>query len=664
MRIDIRGRVQNTRLPHSNCLLPLFEAISNSIHAIQDARNGTGRIDVTIHRDTSQKTINPDQLLTAPVSGFTIRDDGVGFTDSNYASFDTSDSLHKAERGGKGIGRLLWLKAFDHAEVDSVYREGKKTWRRRFKFTLSEQGVTDYRREEHDGTPVTTVKLVGFGRKYRDECSRSAEALAKRIIEHCLETFVLSDCPRINLIDEVAGRTIDINALFRSEVTTSSEEFLIKGQTFKISHVRALPGHGHQHRIHFCAHNRSVRSEGLEGRVPNLEPALMTEEGRSFIYTGYVSGRYLDAKVLPERTDFDLLAGDGAMYPNELSWPGLLDDSIAKAAGYLESFTIEARQKKEARIRQYVQTKAPQFRSLIKHKPEALDRVPPGLSDERLDLELYRLAQEYDAELQVKYKEILESLAADPTDLDEHRAKFARFLEEWNEQGIAKLAQHVMHRKATLSFLASRLHRQDDGKYHKEESVHQIIFPLKATSDDIPSDQMNLWILDEKLAYHYYLASDIPFGAAEPVEVDSQRRPDLLIFNHPIAFADSAAPFGSVVLVEFKRPSRDDYTDDENPIEQVYRYIELLRSGKAKDRHGKPINLPANLPIHAYVICDFTPTLHKHAKDRDFLPAADAQSYFNFHRNHGAFTEIMTFDKLIETAQRRNAILFKQMGME
>ena len=60
---------------------------------------------------------------------------------------------------------------------------------------------------------------------------------------------------------------------------------------------------------------------------------------------------------------------------------------------------------------------------------------------------------------------------------------------------MSKLAKHVVHRKATLSFLDSRRELQSSGKYLLEDAVHKVIFPLKQTSDDVPPDKMNLWII-------------------------------------------------------------------------------------------------------------------------------------------------------------------------
>ena len=59
-------------------------------------------------------------------------------------------------------------------------------------------------------------------------------------------------------------------------------------------------------------------------------------------------------------------------------------------------------------------------------------------------------------------------------------------------------------------------------------------------------------MIDEKLAYHYYLSSDKSFDQIPVIDVKDKRRADLLIFNNPIAFADQKAPYGSIVIVELQ----------------------------------------------------------------------------------------------------------------
>src|SRR5262245_28101103 len=100
MKIDVPGRVRNISLPASRPLLPLFEAIINSIQAIEDAKQQSGAITIEVIRDTSATLLEIDKG-SRDIVGFIVTDDGIGFDDENFSAFQTSDTTYKAERGGK-----------------------------------------------------------------------------------------------------------------------------------------------------------------------------------------------------------------------------------------------------------------------------------------------------------------------------------------------------------------------------------------------------------------------------------------------------------------------------------------------------------------------------------------------------------------------------------
>ncbi len=116
------------------------------------------------------------------------------------------------------------------------------------------------------------------------------------------------------------------------------------------------------------------------------------------------------------------------------------------------------------------------------------------------------------------------------------------------------LARYVCHRRAILDFLHKQLSIADDGKYRREERIHQIIFPLRKTSDDVFYDEHNLWLLDERLIYHAFLASDKSLRSNPQVNTDSRKEPDLLIFDKACAFTTgSDAPFSAITIIESHR---------------------------------------------------------------------------------------------------------------
>lgn len=675
MDLDLIGRIANTKLPLSNGLLPVFEAISNSIHSVDDAKSKSGEIVVEIIRDNTQLgLIEGEPVFNQPITGFVVHDNGIGFTEDNYKSFRTSDTSRKRAKGGKGVGRFLWLKAFDCVRVESVFSSKGKLYRRTFTFSLSDEGIDSHKCEEVMGVEVkTTIRLEGFKLDYRQYSNspKSASTLGRRIIEHFLELFLLDTCPRIVVKDASEQSEVDLNRNFTAEMRLDVEhkDFQVKTHKLRITHVRLLAPQDITHAISLCAVNRAVRTEKISPYLPNLESPLTEPVGlRKFVYVGYISGKILDASVNAERTRFDIpdRLTEG-LFQDELCLQDILDAAIPKVKAYLDPFTAPLNEAKKERITHFVTAEAPQYRPLLKHKSDRIDSLRSNLTEAQLDVELYKIGQEWDLELRDKYRLLLLTQKDDnATTFETIRQRYEKFLAEWNEAGISKLARYVVHRRSTLEFLDDHLKLKANGKYNLEDAIHEIIFPLRATSDDVRMENMNLWILDEKLAYHYYLASDKQLDQVDAIDVDSKDRPDILIFDRPFAFAESGPPFSAIVIVEFKRPARDDYSerDNKSPIVQVYEYISLLKDGKAKDRRGRPITIPVNLPIYAYIVCDLTPSLQKQASNYQLTKTPDSLGYFGYHREHGAYIEIVSFDKLIEDAKRRNKILFDKLGLE
>jgi len=669
MDCDVRGRLRkfNLRLKHG--LYPLIETIINSIDAIEE-RGTEGRIDVHVQRDKLQATMKDDESHVAlgPITGFVIQDDGCGFTDRNYESFQTSDSTIK--KGGKGVGRFLWLLAFEGAEVESIYEEGGAWKKRIFEFRYTKDGVEGHRIEPTDERRRRTeVRLIGFKPEYRDATPKTIKTISRHIVEHCMELFVLDNCPQIFLHDAEEKSDYDLERMFKNEVliSKSSTAFKIKGKMFRLTHIMTACIPDADHRLCFCARGRAVVVETLKSKIPNLQRGLTIEgNGKTAFYSGRVSGDYLDDRVNSERTKFDLFDELELDITDELTFPEIREASLGAVRKELAPFLDPIQKEKEDRIRTYVQTQAPQYRPLLKHRGKELDDIPPNIGDAELDLELYRRNQRYDSEL----REVASKLLSPDKDgaYEGLKKHFGQFIEEWNDQSISKLAQYVIHRKITLSFLHRRLQIRDDKKYPLEESVHKIVFPLRTTSDDVPTEEMNLWIIDERLAYHYFLASDKYLDSLDKFNYTDHDRPDILIFNRPFAFADTppTATFPSIVIVEFKRPMRGDYNADDpdkNPVSQVYRYVREIRSGTAVDNHGRPITVYDTTRFYAYVICDLTLALRTIAEDAGMIPSPDSQGYFFFNRNLNTYLEVMSFNKLVDDAKKRNAAFFDKLNL-
>jgi hypothetical protein len=671
MHANVRGRVRNTHVPKSQPLLPLFEAIANAIDAIVDRfpDDATdGHIEIRILRDNTLFTgIQGDLSALDPIKGFSITDNGAGFHDANWAAFNEADTQHRAQRGGKGVGRFTWLVVFERAEVESTFVHAGNTTRRSFSFSLAnDEGVGEHELAEvPSGEQGTTVRLLGLRGDYAKNVPRASATIAQRIIEHCIEYFLLNRMPRTTLLDG-EQESIDLDQIYdRLVASTHRETVDISGIRFDIAHFMLHARSDLGHHISYCADNRVVRTDKIGSRIDNLPSTLGDEGGTSsYIYAGYVSSVYLDKHVNSQRTEFDMLPDDGFDLPGELSWSDVEDGILASVKTRLEPFTEKVRADKARRIREYVETRAPEYRYILKNRPEQLDAIPPDVSDDALDGHLHEIGRRYENDVKATAEEIFaESGLPDEDRLTDER--LSKWLEDANEVGKANLAKYIVLRKWVLTCLDKALKAQAPGHYSREEVIHRIIFPLRKTSDDLTYERHNLWILDEKLAYHHYLASDIPLNKVEPLQVESAMRPDLLVFfDQAIAVVDEDTPYNNgIVVFEFKRPMRTDYNGTENPIAQVLGYVEQMRAGKALTKDGRPINIQPSTRFYCYIVADLTPELVRQARFHNLQSTPDGCGYFSYHTGLNAYIEVIAFDKLVSDANKRNRILFDKLHL-
>src|SRR5207237_570870 len=126
-------------------------------------------------------------------------------------------------------------------------------------------------------------------------------------------------------------------------------------------------------------------------------------------------------------------------------------------------------------------------------------------------------------------------------DYDEYHKRFTHFLDEYNELGVSALAQYVGHRKIILEFLERAITIPDgERKYPLEKVVHQLVFPMQHTSEDIPYHEQNLWMIDERLTYHSFIASDKRLKSLRVLDSDDEQRGDIVIFDEKIIFSDDS----------------------------------------------------------------------------------------------------------------------------
>jgi len=655
--------------------MPLYEAVVNSIHAIEEAElpMSKGHISVQILRETPQSLdfeghVSDESRTKEPIIGFRITDNGVGFNHTNMTSFRTLDSEHKTYKGGRGVGRLLWLKAFKRVEIRSVFNStDTRKDQRTFMFSASE-GVTKETVNEgvKDELCSTSVHLDGFVKKYKNSSNKNAQEIASSLFEHCLWYFVREgSAPEIVVHD--LGEAISLNDVYDNYMTSSAvtETISIKNRDFSLTHFR-LSATTRQHAIALCAASRLVKEESLAGKIPGLYGKL-EENGIPFVYLCYVASEFLDEAVRSERTDFDISENVSELFSDDISLNEIREAVMRRSAEHLSEYLAKNMEKSKARVESFVSKKAPRYRPIIARMSDDKFGIDPGISDKELELTLHKHWAELEGQLLADGQKIMSPKVG------ENQVNYQQRLQEYlkTAEDIKKsdLANYVFHRKVILDLLNKAIQRDSDGKYAREELIHNLIMPMSTDSNQLIAEDCNLWLVDERLAFHDYLASDKTIASIPITDGKDTKKPDICalnVFDNPILVSEGDnLPLASIVVVEIKRPMRNDAKEGEekDPIEQALDYLDRIRKGSVKTASGRPIPHSEQIPGFCYIICDITPTIKKRCRMHDAVSTSDKLGYFFYHKEFGAYVEVVSFDRLVNSAKERNRAFFDRLGL-
>lgn len=673
---NIANKVRNTRLPRTKPLLPLFELISNSIHSIEEAKSkniikpNEGKIIIDCIRNGSQETL--EQLADIdnyPIHSFIVSDNGIGLDEENLKAFIEADTDHKIAIGGKGVGRFVCLKAFKELNIQSYFIENKATKSIQFDFKPTKEGFHNFLNPKINGiSNGTIIRLNNIKDEYIKALPKELATIAREIVAHFQLYFIRNTNPKIILRNQNRVQ-IDLDTLFKTEFKSDvkSGDFYIGDVPFELFLTKS--SEYQSHKIHFCAHNRSVITEGLYSKLVDLGKKPIEEDDFKFFYQAHVVSDLLDENVDTERIGFIFPDGD----ENEEDSVDINLSKVRRASlncieDLLSDYLGNVRDLKIESYKPLINEELPQYRSTMHFKAEEVKKLPPNLSKEQLDIELYKIEANW--RLEVKEEKIkLLSENKDVTTREDYRLKYEKFLSEFNEIGKSDLARYVVHRKTIIELLEQLIEKNGDGKFENEDLIHSVFFPIRTTSDEVPYDKQNLWLIDERLSYHSFLASDKTFNSIPQIPSNDTDRSDLLIYNEAFAFSDAKnAPHNSFTIVELKKPERDDYKDyddSKNPIEQSEKYIELLLEKKVVGRNGRVVEVDRRTPFYVYIICDIRPSLLKILERREFEQTPDGKGWFKVKSKfYSAHFEVMPFEKVLDDARKRNRILFEKLKIE
>ncbi len=453
----------------ADALQPLFEAVSNAIHATQ-ARFPTdvatkGQVVVTVSTDRKKEGV-----------WASVEDNGRGLDEENWEAFITTDTDHKIAIGGKGVGRLLWLDCFERISVISVFADGSGLKRRSFKFVLElDDQIKDVTiTEVTDATePSFHVRFDGLrSNGYLEKFPGRGNFVFQHLTSHFLPTFIGGRCPTISVHvgDESQIYPEAINEIVRRrepEIEMETEDYgTLKLTMMECDKVASADLKG-SHFIHFIAHDRTVHSQSIDAKL-GLKYFGANDDS---VFHGIVRGEFLDTNVNQERTKF-------------LFEDVVLDRIINDVCSpHIELFLEEPLAKLKGEQKKTIEEITATYPSVAFGDTEELQkRVPSGeLKGDAIYGHLARERFRRDERQAEKIRSVLTRLKEDRVDADTFAATVSEAGKAIEEAEQRSLTEYIVRRKVVLDFIEILLQkvRDDarDGAYQREDVLHSFICP-------------------------------------------------------------------------------------------------------------------------------------------------------------------------------------------
>lgn len=515
MKSNIRGIL--SQFKNATFLDPLFEAVANALDA------GAKKIEIELFEDKGGLDVNPKPLL-----GYSVTDDGEGFTKKNRAAFSELYTDNRKNIGGKGSGRFKSLVVFNHVDIDSCTGDECVSLR----FTREFDGEDDFTVHNKTCAKRTTLTFLGRGTRYtkKDFPSYSAKEVLDRIFDHFLPRIVLL---KPSMPD---GSMTVISPSGKKEHILYGDIHGIKESTFKVQNVSSdftirscvLQRPSRKSCAWFCANNREVEKVGELSGIENLQ-------GENAIVI-LVSGDYLDENVNEDRTAFAIDKDGFASL-----------DEIGKAASEVAMPIVKDAypcldETNEAVIQAAID-EAPALARYIRSV-----RAGVVLRKDKL---LESARKSFLAERDKVHDDFLRLLGQSNTSDEEFREQAGKV----SEMAHIELAEYILYRQAIIDAFA---HLPEDPDA-REKRLHNLLMPMQTEVFETHIEKhklTNLWLLDDAFMNYLYSASDKTMVAIRKAlgmdgnPTRTNARPDLFVFFSTPRHEDG----GDALIIELKGP--------------------------------------------------------------------------------------------------------------
>lgn len=481
------------------------EALTNAIHA------GGKTISVDLHFSEKNADFFQGTEERKVLEKITITDNGEGFTTQNLQYFDEICTNHKDSIGGKGVGRLAYLKYANHVEIRSQLNDELIE----FVYTPDFK-PSDVKRTPRSGANSTVVSLSDLKDRINTQVAKLFNSICDdlRLIlflksqqgENITLQFKHNSRQPFDDFFEFSGKSIK---------ALSEREFDFEGEKFKCYLFREdAPRKGIVAML--CADDLCIEEYVISKRFDVCRHLI------------FVTSSYFNSRSNMERQRLELpRTEDDVDVISHISREKLIPRIHTECMEMIDETS-------KSDVEEF---KARNVEKLRKYYP-FINIGSLGGNAALLDadevIKTYRAQQARSEDL------LIESLeTGTPVSLD-----------DVSHLASEDLARYIVHRALVVDSLSNM------PQNIAEDAIHNAILPKRSKGKEIREN--NIWLVDDKFLSYSSIYSDETLASiiqdvSNKVEAKQQRRPDVAAFfskdseNHP----------NKLVIVEFKKPGAD-----------------------------------------------------------------------------------------------------------
>lgn len=548
VRVNIRSILKqfNMDIPF---LQPIYEAIVNSLEA------GADKINVIIEEDP--QILTEENTVSKKVIGFSIIDNGIGFTPENRKSFIEYLSPAKIEFGCKGVGHFTWLKIYENIQIESY--TGNECVRFKFNKDFSEADIEKNisPSTENKRTTISFSNITDDYIKYRKKngqytteilhdyrCDADIDRISDAILEHLLIKLFLLHTEKhrkfeisIHLNEQIRvikndslpsleKVSFDILDPLRNELTPQYYSFDL--------YYNFINDSKNIQKLFYCADGRTVMPF-----IKDVQYSDLPDEASSIML---LTSQYFNERINNERNQFTFQTSENnpklnAPIPlpkiNEILKTKIKEILVKKYPSLIEhnSKIIEDCVEEYPYLAKYIRQEE---NSLTENKSDIISRASK-------QFERDKEAAKND------FSKMLEKSTIEPEE-------FKRNVERITDISARELAQYFLYREQIIKAL-KLIHSKGNTC---EASLHDLFMHRGNTSitnnETFSKYDTNIWLLDDKYMSYTGIFSDKAISeitrqiANENEQKYGHRKePDLAIFYNQIK-----DDLKDVVVVEFK----------------------------------------------------------------------------------------------------------------